>query len=116
MKRLTLVLFLLVACKPSETSQPPGDAKRGQQLVAQYGCNVCHTIPGIDGPHGTLAPSLEGLASRPSISFGKVPNTRQNLNQFIQNPASLNPQSSMPPLGLPAADAQDITAYLLTLK
>ena len=122
MKRFLFVVFLLAACHRSESPRPAatastnGDATRGQQLIAQYGCNVCHAIPGISGPQGTLGPSLQGLASRPTISFGKVPNTPANLTQFIQNPASLNPQSSMPPLGLPAADAQQITAYLLTLK
>ena len=122
MKRFLFVVFLLAACHRSEAPRPAatastnGDATRGQQLIAQYGCNVCHAIPGISGPQGTLGPSLQGLASRPTISFGKVPNTPANLTQFIQNPASLNPQSSMPPLGLPAADAQQITAYLLTLK
>lgn len=63
-----------------------------------------------------LGPSLQGLASRPTISFGSVQNTRTNLEQFIQNPASLNPQSSMPPLHLAGNDAQDITAFLMTLR
>jgi cytochrome c len=123
MKRLLFVFLILVACHRAETPQPAaaksepiGNAERGQQLVAQYGCNVCHAIPGIEGVQGTLAPSLAGVASRPTISFGKVPNTPANLTQFIQNPASLNPQSSMPPMGLPAPDAQDIAAFLMTLK
>ena len=93
-----------------------GDADRGRQLAGQYGCNVCHAIPGVEGPQGSLGPSLAGLASRPEISFGTVQNTPANLAKFIQEPASLNPQSSMPPVGLTAPDAQDITAYLLTLK
>ena len=63
-----------------------------------------------------LGPSLAGLASRPAISNGAVQNTPANLRQFIQSPASLNPQTSMPPIGMPDADAQDLTAFLLTLK
>lgn len=122
MKRLALVALLLAACHRPESSQPAapkppaGNAQRGRQLVAQYGCNVCHTIPGIEGPQGTLAPSLAGVASRPTISFGKVPNTRANVTLFIENPASLNPQSSMPPMGITPPDAQDIAAFLQTLK
>jgi cytochrome c2 len=84
--------------------------------VTQYGCNVCHAIPGVEGAQGSLGPSLAGVASRPEISFGTVENTPANLAQFIQNPASLNPQSSMPPLALAGNDAQDITAYLMTLR
>lgn len=121
MKRL-LILLLCVACNRAEApqqqqqSQPAGNAERGRQLAAQYGCNVCHAIPGVEGPQGSLGPSLAGVASRPSISFGTVQNTPANLVRYIQDPAALNPQSSMPAMALPTNDAQDITAFLLTLK
>ena len=120
-----LVTFLLVsavACSGPKTETPaPGaaattpNAQHGQQVIGQYGCTVCHTIPGVDGA-GTMGPSLAGIASRPTISSGVVKNTPANLTQFIQNPASLNPQSPMPPMGLPPGDAQDVVAYLQTLK
>ena len=127
MKRLALPLLLLLAlaCNRDETSkalatpQPPkpiGNAGRGKELVAQYGCNVCHTVPGIDGPQGSLGPSLDGVASRPAVSFGAVQNTPENLVKFIREPASMNPQSSMPPIALTEADAKDVVAYLMTLK
>jgi cytochrome c1 len=45
-----------------------------------------------------------------------VQNTPANLRQFIQNPGSLNPQSAMPSIGIPDNDAQDITAFLMTLR
>ena len=126
MKRLAfaLVLLAVVACNRDEASKsitpsapaPAGNATRGKELAAQYGCNVCHAIPGIDGPEGSLGPSLAGVGSRPALSFNTVQNTPQNLAKFIQDPAALNPQSSMPPIGLTDVDAQDIAAYLLTLK
>lgn len=126
MKRLAFFFLLLLAtaCNRDEASKslataepaPIGNIERGRTLAAQYGCNVCHAMPGVDGPQGSLGPTLAGIASRPTISFGTVQNTPANLVQFIQNPASLNPQSSMPPIGLPDADAKDIAAYLLTLK
>jgi cytochrome c2 len=123
MKYLSLTLLLLVACNRGEAAKttaaappPIGSAARGPQLAAQYGCNVCHVIPGVAGPQGSLGPSLQGLAARPAISEGTVQNTPANLVQFIQNPASLNPQSSMPPMAIPENDAKDLAAYLLTLK
>jgi cytochrome c2 len=124
MKRLLLLILLATGCKDAETiahtpAPPPpplGNAGRGRELIAQYGCNVCHLVPGVEGPRGRLGPSLQGVASRPSISEGTVPNTPENLVRFIQNPAALNPQSAMPPLSLPLADAQDIAAYLGTLR
>lgn len=119
-----LLLVLALACNRDEaaksaTPPPPppiGNAERGKTIAAQYGCNVCHIVPGVEGPQGSLGPSLAGIASRPTISFGAVKNTPENLAKFIQEPASLNPQSSMPPIGLTDVDAKDIAAYLLTLK
>ncbi len=127
MKRLAFLVLLAVACNRTEpahsgseaatgTTAPVGNASRGREMIGQYGCNVCHAIPGIEGPQGSLGPSLAGVASRPRISQARVQNTPQNLVQFIQNPSSMNPQSSMPPIGLAPGDAQDIAAYLMTLK
>ena len=126
MKRAAVVLLLLltVACNRAEspkatatTAPPPiGNAERGKLLAAQYGCNVCHIVPGVEGPQGTLGPSLEGVASRPAISYNAVQNTPDNLVKYIQNPPAMNPQSTMPALGIVDADVKDIAAYLLTLK
>ena len=126
MKRAFFLLLttLVVACNRGETAAPApppapppiGDASRGPMLAAQYGCNVCHIIPGVAGPQGSLGPSLQGLGSRPGFSHGAVQNTPENLVKFIQDPASLNPQSSMPPSGVSEAEAKDLAAYLLTLK
>ena len=124
MKKLAFVLLLLAlgcnrdkveTAQPREP-QPTGNVERGKMLVAQYGCNVCHITPGIDGPQGALGPSLAGVASRPMISNGTVQNTPENLIKFVQNPAALNPASAMPPSGLTPADAPDVVAYLMTLK
>lgn len=121
MRRLTFVLLLLAACNRPEQQRPAepppiGNAGRGKVLIAQHGCNVCHIIPGVEGPQGSLGPSLEGVASRAAISNNVVQNTPQNLVQYIQQPASLNPESTMPPLGITPQDAHDIAAYLLTLN
>jgi cytochrome c len=111
---MTILLALLgISCTRSEM---PGDVQRGQQLIAQYGCNVCHTSPGISGPHGSIGPDLTGVALRPTISNGHVQNTPENLAKFVQSPPSMNPSTNMPGLNLPINDAQDIAAYLRTLK
>jgi cytochrome c2 len=121
---ILLVAVLAVACGKKEVpaAAPPtpaaaaANAEHGRALITQYGCTMCHIVPGAGGPRGMLGPSLEGLASRPVISLGTVQNTPQNLARFIENPQSLNPQSSMPPAGVTPEDARDITAFLLTLK
>ena len=77
---------------------------------------LSHIIPGIDGPQGSLGPTLAGIATRPMLSNGTVQNTPANLARFVQTPQALNPQSSMPPIGLSDADAEAIAAYLQTLR
>lgn len=130
MKRLVLLSVLLLvfaACGGSEKPAPTqpaaangpqleGQALEGSKVVMNYGCNVCHAIPGTEGPQGTLGPALAGVGSRPTLGVGKVPNTPGNLAQFVQNPASLHPQSSMPPTGLSDGEADAVAAFLMTLK
>jgi cytochrome c len=120
-----VLLTFAIACGNREAAAPQmkaaapaGDPRveQGKTAIAQYGCNVCHVIPGIEGGGGSLGPTLAGIASRPTISGGAVQNTPQNLAQFVQDPASLNPQSSMPPIGITDAEATAIAAYLQTLK
>ena len=106
MKRLLIVLLLLAACKKPN---------RGPELITQYGCTTCHSIPGVEG-HGAIGPDLAGVGSRPKISNDKVANTPENLARFIREPASLNPSSSMPALNIPDADAKEIAEYLRSLK
>ncbi|HYI08151.1 MAG TPA: hypothetical protein VEK57_03685 [Thermoanaerobaculia bacterium] len=43
-------------------------------------------------------------------------NTPENVVKYIQDPPAMNPNSSMPPIGLTDFDTKDIAAYLLTLK
>lgn len=113
---LLLLIFTMACQETPQTPTPSGDIERGRQLIAQYACSVCHTVPGTTGPQGRLGPSLAGVASRPAISNGAVRNTPENLRQFILSPQSLNPQSSMPPMNIPEKDVQDLAAFLMTLR
>lgn len=131
MKRTVLALSLLAvsACGRTETPsmpaapKPPATAQttvtsgleNGKLLMQQYGCLTCHIVPGIDGPRGMVGPSLEAFASRPKI-LDKIPNTDENLVSYLQNPSAIDPQTSMPNLGISAEEAKDIAAYLATLK
>ncbi|HEU4698254.1 MAG TPA: c-type cytochrome [Gemmatimonadales bacterium] len=93
-----------------------GDPAHGRRLVADgaYGCTACHTIPGIRAPRGDVGPPLAGLARRPFIA-GALPNTPDVLVAFLQDPPARVPQTGMPDVGLGAAQARDIAAYLYTL-
>lgn len=98
----------LAACGPSDP------VAEGRRLVSQKGCTGCHVIPGAGGG-GSIGPSLAGFASKPTI-VGEIPNTRENLAQWIVDPASLKPGTSMPALRLSPKETDAIVAFLQTLK
>lgn len=98
----------LAACGPADP------VSEGRRLVGQKGCTGCHVIPGAGGG-GSIGPSLAGFASKPTIADG-IPNTRENLTQWIVDPASLKPGTTMPGLRLSPAEANAIVAFLETLK
>ena len=118
-----IALVLAAACNRNETSAPApvtppaaaGDSSHGKQLIEQYGCTICHIVPGLEGPKGMVGPSLEHVASRQVIAQN-VPNTPQNVTAYIQNPQASNPQNTMPNLGVKPEEARDIAAYLSTLR
>jgi cytochrome c len=92
-----------------------GNPDHGKQLIQQYGCQACHTIPGVSGPRGVVGPPLDHMALRGYIA-GKVANSPANLIKWLQDPQSIDPGNAMPALGVTPADARDIAAYLFTLR
>ena len=104
----------LVACKdPVETRrEPEGDANaRGLAAIKQAGCGSCHEIPGLEWPAGRLGPSLMGFDDVGLIA-GELPNRPDVLAAFIRNAPAVKPESTMPPMPISIAEADDIAAYL----
>jgi L-cysteine S-thiosulfotransferase len=125
---LMLALVVVGDGIPEPLTTTPGDAARGQAIVAdrQQGlCLLCHTGP-FPQPqlHGTLASDLRGAGSRWSEA---------QLRLRVADSKRLNPDSLMPSLhkpdvgkrvgsawrSKPVLDAQqveDVVAYLKTLR
>lgn len=118
---LSLSLAFAGACRRSEPAigtasvAQGGNAAEGKRLVGKYACNSCHVIPGIEGPKGSLGPSLEHLATRPTVG-GKLANTPENLARWLQNPQAIDPDNSMPNLGILPQESRDLAAFLSTLR
>lgn len=117
---VALLLLALACSKPQEKYQTMvatggGNAKHGRQLIDQYGCTACHSIPGVEGPKGMVGPPLDHIASRTYIA-GKFPNKPDVLMTWLQNPQGMDPQNAMPNLGVTPADSRDIAAFLYTIK
>jgi cytochrome c len=110
-----LLLTLITACSRHEAPAPSGSAAQGSQLIAKYGCDSCHIIPGIETARGVIGPSLEHVATRPMLAT-TLPNTPDNMVRYIQNPQLVGAQNTMPNLGVKPDEARDIAAYLSTLK
>jgi cytochrome c len=92
-----------------------GYAQSGRQLVVQYRCGKCHTIPGIPHADGVFGPPLTAVARRTLIA-GEFPNVPANLAHWIQSPKSMKPKTTMPQLGLSEQESRDVAAYLYTLR
>jgi cytochrome c len=117
---LLLPATLLGCAAQERNASPPretqgGDPARGAELISQYGCGTCHEVPGVDGADGLVGPPLDHFSRRGYIA-GELPNSATNLERWIANPQRIEPGTAMPYLGVSDKDAQDITAYLYSLK
>jgi cytochrome c2 len=92
-----------------------GDPARGPDLMRKYGCQSCHTIPGVVGANGLVGPPLAGIASRSYIG-GVLPNAPDNMLRWIQDPKKVDSLTAMPNVGVTPSDARHIAAYLYTLR
>jgi cytochrome c len=92
-----------------------GDPSRGPDLLRKYGCQTCHTIPGVVGANGLVGPPLAGIASRSYIA-GVLPNAPDNMLRWIRDPKGVDAKTAMPNTGVTPSDARHIAAYLYTLK
>jgi cytochrome c2 len=92
-----------------------GDPERGVTIARKYGCQACHTIPGVVGADGLVGPPLAGVASR-SYLAGVLPNTPDNMVRWIRDPKGVDSLTAMPNTGVTESDARHIAAYLYTLR
>jgi cytochrome c len=88
-----------------------GDPANAATLATRYGCAGCHTIPGLPGAEGRVGPPLKGLRQRVFVA-GVLPNTADNLINWIVAPHRYAPRSAMPETGIGSDGARDIAAYL----
>lgn len=116
---LRMLLALAVPGVPALAwrDEPPPAARvaPGRDAIEAFACGACHTIPGIRGAAGTAGPSLAGFGRRAYIA-GRIPNEAPALARWIADAPSFLPDTAMPDLDVPAADAQAMAAYLLTLR
>jgi cytochrome c len=92
-----------------------GDPRAGREKIRRYGCQGCHTIPGISGADALVGPPLTHWSRRVYIG-GELPNTPENLSKWLQHPPQIEPKTAMPDMGVTEQDSRDIGAYLYLLR
>lgn len=100
---------------PSYSPATKIEAVQGREVIEQFSCGKCHTIPGIRGAKGVVGPPLMEFGRRTYIA-GNFPNEPQILTQWIMDPQAMKAKTAMPTLGLTEQQAQDAAAYLENLR
>ena len=90
-----------------------GDPRRGEAMFIQYGCGSCHALKNVRTATGGVGPPLDGIALRVIIG-GHLSNTPDNMQRWIRDPQSVDPNTAMPNMGVTERDALDMSAYLLS--
>jgi putative membrane protein len=114
------IAFTGAACGESDaykaaSAMTGGNPDRGAEALSTYGCVTCHTIPGVREARGLVGPPLTRIASRVYLA-GRLPNTPDNIEKWIQHPQAVDEKTAMPDTGVTDADVRDIAAYLYTLR
>lgn len=93
----------------SPATEASGGADRGQALIRNLGCPICHDLPGLETTIRDEAPNLtfEGEMVRPEWLFA-----------FLKDPAKIRPavRGRMPDFRLTDREALALTEYLHSLK
>jgi len=87
-------------------------AARGEVVFLRESCAGCHTVKGT-AAKGTRGPELSDFGSRRTIAAATVPNTPENLRDWVRDPASIKPGVLMPPSPqISDEELQALVAYL----
>jgi cytochrome c len=100
---------------PGYSPARANEARQGREVIEQFSCGKCHTIPGIRDAKGVFGPPLMKFGRRTFIA-GNFPNLPNILTRWIMAPQSMKPKTAMPTLGLTEAQARDAAAYLENLR
>jgi len=92
-----------------------GRAAKGAEVFKEKNCVDCHSIAGIM-TRGRVAPDLTHVGSRTTLAAGTLPNTPENLTQWLKNPQTVKKGVLMPDIGLSTDQIKDLTAFLEGLK
>ena len=92
-------------------SPPRGDAKNGEKIVKEIGCQGCHVVGEgsreAAGPRRTFGQPLENIGNKTSYEW---------IFNWVRDPKHYSPATFMPNLRLTDAQVADVATYLVGLK
>jgi cytochrome c oxidase subunit II len=100
--------------------RPPGeptseDAATGAVVFQREACAGCHTVRDTTA-NGIVGPNLSDIGTRRTIGAGILPNTHDNLRDWVRDAPSIKPGIIMPSFtSLSDRDVEAVVAYLQSL-
>jgi cytochrome c oxidase subunit 2 len=116
--------FLVIADAPADfqawrerqldpAPAPENAVDRLGEQVFTGRCAACHTLRGSPAA-GLIGPDLTHLMGRQTLAAGALPNTPDDLGNWIRDPQRYKPGTRMPAMALTDQDLAALTAYLET--
>ena len=109
-----IAAYLFANAEPHEfavKNPPHGDAKNGEQIVKQIGCQGCHVVGEGKrdeiGPRRTFGQPLENIGNKTSYEW---------IYNWVRDPKHYSPDTYMPNLRLTDSQVADVATYLSGLK
>ena len=101
----------------SEPAAPTTDplAQEGETLFMALACAKCHPVRGTPAT-AQFGPDLTHFAARQTLAAASLPNTPENLAQWILNPQHAKPGNLMPATHFDEQQLSALVAYLEGLK
>lgn len=93
---------------------------RGRKLMEMRACASCHVFSGVPPLAGATdpKPGKDGIAAAialaPDLRYARERLRPDALLAWVMNPKKIKPDTLMPDVDIPPADARDIAAYILT--
>ena len=109
-----IAAYLFANAEPHEfavKSPPHGDAKSGEQIVKNIGCQGCHVVGEGKrdeiGPRRTFGQPLENIGNKTTYEW---------IYNWVRDPKHYSPDTYMPNLRLTDSQVADVATYLSGLK
>ena len=126
LKNFAVIVIASSAGFSASTAFAAGDASNGANLFKSNICSACHAVakggaspvgPNLFGVVGRKAGSLAGYSYSPAMKAAGITWDDGTIAKYVMSPSTVVPNNKMIFAGIKKeSDANDVAAYLATLK